>query len=86
MLIENAARTYLLTLAKTYADAKDLSITTVGRRFHGKDNFFTEFETGLCSVTLRKYEEMVHGFKADWPRHVKWPVGKISLSKAIGRS
>ena len=74
--IEQASREYLLHVARIYAAHKNLAITTVSRRFHGADPFLSDFETGERTVTLRKYDEMLEAFKADWPNGVKWPKRK----------
>jgi len=85
MLIEQPARDYLLRLARVYAEANDLAMTTVARRFHGRVDFFSEFEAGGCSVTLSKYDEMVDAFKADWPEKRKWPVDNFAKSRKANK-
>lgn len=71
--MEKICRDYLLAVAKIYAAAKGLALTTVARRFHGADSFLRDFETGDRTITLRKYDEMLVAFKADWPDGTKWP-------------
>ena len=77
MQIEPGARQYLLGIARSYAKAKKLSMTTVARRFHGMVTFFDDFEAGKCTVTLRKFDEMVHEFQFKWPDDIEWPGNKV---------
>lgn len=71
--MEQRCRDYLLLVARVYAGAKGLALTTVARKFHGADSFLEDFERGERSVTLRKYDEMIDALRADWPDGTKWP-------------
>jgi hypothetical protein len=71
--IEQRCRDHLLTLARVYAEAKGIALSTVARKFHGAVFFLEDFERGDCTVTLKKYDEMVDALRADWPKGTKWP-------------
>jgi hypothetical protein len=75
-MLETPARAYLLALARSYAGEKKLAMTTVARRFHGMVTFFDDFEAGKCTVTLRKFDEMVDQFREEWPETLHWPGNK----------
>jgi hypothetical protein len=71
--MEQRCRDQLLALARGYAEAKGIALSTVARKFHGADFFLEEFERGNCTVTLRKYDEMIDALKANWPKGTKLP-------------
>lgn len=71
--MEKTCRQYLLALARTYARKNGLALATVARRFHGTESFFTDFSKGKRSITLRKLDEMIAEFRAQWPDDLKWP-------------
>src|SRR5262245_42474870 len=75
--MENDLRNYLLLLARVYAKANDLALATVSRRFHGADGFLEDFAVGKCTVTLRKYDEMIDAFEKHWPDNVAFPQCKL---------
>jgi hypothetical protein len=75
--MENDLRIYLLHVARTYAKANDYALATVSRRFHGADSFLEDFAVGRCTVTLRKFDEMLMLFRVHWPKGVKFPQCKI---------
>lgn len=64
---EETSRRNLVAVAKAFARASGLSISTVGKKFHGKHTFFVQFERGEVSVTLPKIEEMLRSFGREWP-------------------
>jgi hypothetical protein len=72
-MFEKVCRENLIKLADGFAAATGLSLSTVGRRFHGNQAFFTEFKRGECSLTVSKYDEMVETFRAEWPKDAHWP-------------
>lgn len=79
--METFCRRYLLTLAKQFAKAEDISLNAVSRRMHGAAHFLDEFESGKISVTLRKYDEMVRKFKRRWPDRLAWPEPKGTFGR-----
>jgi len=79
--MENFCRDYLLSVARAYAKAEQLSLETVSRRFHGAVWFFSDFESGKVTLTLRKFDEMLDQFAEQWPDNAEWPKGTIKLRK-----
>ena len=79
--MEKQFRHYLLAVAKTYARATGLALTSVARRFHGDEYFFDNFRLGKVSVTMRKADEMLKQFDKKWPDDTHWPTAKIKLTK-----
>jgi len=78
--MEQFCRDYLLAVADAFGKANHLTLATISRRFHGNVNFLEEFESGKITVTLRKFDEMLEAFKAEWPDNTKWPKArKISF-------
>lgn len=61
-MIEATCRKLLMDLARGHAKATGLSLATVSRRVHGSFDFLDDFQAGRCSVTLKKYDEMVAKF------------------------
>lgn len=68
VLVEN-----LVTLAKAFADAAGVKITTVGTNATKTASFFVDLEKGLTSqgrevsCTLRKYDLLTAWFSENWP-------------------
>lgn len=61
-MIGTACRKYLVDLAWKHARENRLALSTLGRRVHGSLDFFEDFKAGRCSVTLKKYDEIVAEF------------------------
>jgi len=73
----------MLEIAKAYAKAKGLALSTVSKRFHGADTFLEDFADGRCSVTLRKFDSMVKSFEANWPDDAKFPVMTLGKNSVV---
>ncbi len=72
MDIDVACRNDLLLIAKVYAREAGLSLSTVSKRFHGKQQFLEEFAEGTCTITIAKLRDMVDNFSDLWPP-IMWP-------------
>jgi hypothetical protein len=57
----------LVGLAKAFAKAADIKITTVGTNSTKTASFYTDLESGETSCTLRKYDLLTAWFAANWP-------------------
>lgn len=66
-------RSNLLKLADAYAKATGMSLSAVSRKFYGNVTFLPEFKKGVQSISLRKFDEVVDKFRAEWPRDAAWP-------------
>jgi hypothetical protein len=62
VLVEN-----LVTLAKAFADAAGVKITTVGTNSTKTASFYVDLEEGKTSCTLRKYDLLTSWFCENWP-------------------
>jgi hypothetical protein len=62
ILVEN-----LVTLAKAFADAALVKITTVGTNSTKTASFYVDLEEGRTSCTLRKYDILTAWFSENWP-------------------
>jgi hypothetical protein len=62
ILIEN-----LVTLAKAFAEAAEVKITTVGTNSTKTASFYVDLENGTTSCTLRKYDLLTAWFSENWP-------------------
>ncbi|WP_189423050.1 hypothetical protein [Devosia pacifica] len=65
--METALREHLLSLARQYADAAGVGISTVGRRCRRDSSFFTRIADADSSFTARTFDEVVAWFDANWP-------------------
>ena len=72
--------TALLTLARVYAEAEGLTLTTVGRRSCKNNKVFVRLAEGkgASSRTLEAIEDF---FRHQWPQTVPWPAGVPKLPK-----
>jgi hypothetical protein len=57
----------LVALAKAFAKARAIKITTVGTNSTKTASFYTDLESGLTSCTLKKYDSLTKWFKENWP-------------------
>jgi hypothetical protein len=57
----------LVALAKAFAEADDVKITTVGAKSTKTASFYLDLESGLTSCTLRKYDLLTKWFEKNWP-------------------
>ncbi len=68
----------LVRLANAYLEATrptnpSVTLQSISRNAHGDPPFFESLAAGKCSVTLRKYDEIIEWFD----EKAKWPVGYI---------
>jgi hypothetical protein len=63
----------LLSLAKAYADATGVKLTTVGANSTKTATFFIDLEEGRTSCTLRKYDLLTKWFSDKWPEDHPMP-------------
>lgn len=63
----------LMDLANAYAEAKDISLSTVGRYIHGTASFFQKLDNGDITVSARTYDSLVGRFEQQWPKGAPWP-------------
>lgn len=75
-MIAEPLRYNLLAVAKAYARACELSLTTVSKQFYGTTTFLKDFEKGHGSVSLAKLDAMFQKFKERWPKGARWPYMK----------
>lgn len=71
--IEDASRTNLMRLAKAYAKAHKLAVSTVSGRFYGQKSFLERFAAGKCTITVTKLDAMFKEFERNWPEGLPWP-------------
>jgi hypothetical protein len=62
----------LLELARAYAEAEGLELSTVSWRVFGDTKKFGAIETG-SDIQVRRYEKAVRWFSAHWPDRATWP-------------
>ena len=65
--MEKTLRDNLMSLARAYAKARGVALTTVSRQIHGNVNFLNDYGNDYISITVSKYAEMVAEMRADWP-------------------
>lgn len=76
----------LLMLARTYAEHEGLTLTTVGRYFHGTGPIFEMLEGGKRSIYLTTYDSMVAEFRKKWPKGLPWPKLQIPMKSKPRRA
>lgn len=70
--MERELRSNLRTCAEAYATARAIELSTVGRLAAGDWRFFDRIVDGK-SFTVRKYDEVMCWFSANWPEGAEWP-------------
>lgn len=81
-MIEQPLRDNLIALARAYAKARGNGLSSVSTQAAGDGRFFDALaeRTGARkandrrgSFTVRKYDQLVEWFSANWPDGVEWP-------------
>jgi hypothetical protein len=78
--VEPVLRGNLLALARAFADARGIKLTTVAQMARTDGAFFNMLATSPersrvkhASFTVRKYDELVGWFSANWPKGAPMP-------------
>ena len=78
--IEPALRQNMIVLARAYAEAKGVKLGTVSAYAHGDTPFFDGLIAqakgkgpGRMSFTIRKYDQVMAWFDANWPDGLEKP-------------
>lgn len=83
-MIEQTCRDNLIKVSIAYGKAarsrgKPLNIRQVSKRFYGNDAFLDKFRRGDVSMSLKKFDEIIEAFRAQWPKGVKWPLLEVAV-------
>lgn len=65
----------LQSVASAYRVGHAIELSTLGRRAAGDWRFFDNLTNGARTFTVRKYDEVMAWFSANWPASAKWPDG-----------
>ncbi|WP_316184676.1 hypothetical protein [Bradyrhizobium sp. SZCCHNRI1003] len=65
----------LLGVAGAYRLGHAIELSTLGRRAAGDSRFFENLTSGGKTFTVRKYDELMAWFSANWPAGAAWPEG-----------
>lgn len=71
--MEHELRINLLRCAAAYAEARRVSLSTLGRLAAGDWRFFTHLDDNSKTFTARKYDETIRWFAKNWPEDHPWP-------------
>lgn len=63
---------HLLSLLARYRAVDERAESTVGRLSAGDGDFFDRLRSG-AGFTVRKYDQVVRWFSANWPADADWP-------------
>jgi hypothetical protein len=72
--MEKALASHLLQLVGAYSAACQLNESTIGRFCAADGRFFSRIREGK-TFTVKKYDEVVAWFSANWPDELGWPAG-----------
>lgn len=70
--MEDDLKEHLLTCAASYCAATGLADSTVGRVVTADGRFFERLRDGK-TFTVKKYDDVIRWFSANWPDAVVWP-------------
>lgn len=70
--MEPILREHLLALAAAYGAARGLKPSTIGKNAISDGQFFGGLAAGR-NFTVRKYDQLVTWFAANWPADLAWP-------------
>jgi hypothetical protein len=71
--MESELRSNLIACASAYAEARAISIATVGRLAAGDWRFFDRLDDDAKTFTARKYDDVIRWFSENWPNEAEWP-------------
>ena len=71
--MEAELRDHLITLAEAYAVNRDVKVGTVSLKAAGDTGFIQKLKDRSGSFTVRKYDEAMAWFGANWPEGLPWP-------------
>ncbi len=71
--METELRSNLLACASAYAEARSVSLSTIGRLAAGDWRFFDRLDDDGKTFTARKYDEVIRWFSDRWPEGATWP-------------
>lgn len=80
--MEEALTNHLLTVAAVYCVACGLNDSTVGRQCAADGRFFSRIREGK-TFTIKKYDEVIRWFSANWPDGAAWPADVPRPSVAL---
>lgn len=63
---------HLLTVARTYAAAEQIDLSTVSWRALGDTKKLTALEAGK-DIQVRRFENTMQWFSDNWPASAQWP-------------
>ncbi len=66
------ANMHILRLAKAYADARGIQMTSVAVYAAGQAHVFNRLEGG-STITMRRYDRLMQWFSDHWPVDLPWP-------------
>lgn len=72
--MEQHLRAHLTTCLACFAASRQLSTARVATLAAGDWRFFDRVGAG-ASFTVRKYDEVMGWFSANWPEGAEWPAG-----------
>jgi hypothetical protein len=85
--LESTLRANLMAVADVYIQHTGLARATLSRRMHGNDDFLDQFESGRCSVTVSKYQDMLLWLSHHWPTGARWPsTATVRIKKTAGKA
>lgn len=75
----------ILRVARVYADAEEIDLSTVSWRVFGDTKKLKAMERG-ADIQVRRHEAAMTWFSANWPKNARWPKGvaRPSLSERAG--
>lgn len=73
--MEHELRQNLMRCAELYATARKIELSTIGRLAAGDWRFFDRLGADDKTFTVRKYDEVIRWFSANWPDGADWPEG-----------
>lgn len=72
--MNSTSRERLLAVARAYAEARGLSLTTVSFQAANDGKILGRIASGR-DITTRTYDDMMGWFSDRWPDGARWPAG-----------
>jgi len=87
-MIAETARANISALIDGFTAGTGLSEAAASHKLYGNSSFFEHFRSGKQSISLKKLDDLIAAFRANWPAESEWPPLKpmILPSKAPSRA
>lgn len=72
-MIAEIARANISALIDGFTAGTGLSQAAASHKLYGNSSFFEQFRGGKQSISVKKLDDLIAAFRANWPAASEWP-------------